>query len=109
MYDISAEAIIELIKERLGISAAEEFPAEINPPYCLVLTPAARIEAADMGRIFSREQTYRIELYTRYKKDPLRDELQDLIYSEIPAGEFNEEEGLSDIGRLYLTAIEFSI
>lgn len=44
MYDISAEAIVELIKERLGISAAEEFPAEINPPYCLVLTPAARIE-----------------------------------------------------------------
>ena len=66
MYDISAEAIVELIKERLGISAAEEFPAEINPPYCLVLTPAARIEAADMGRIFSREQTYRIELYTLY-------------------------------------------
>ena len=69
----------------------------------------SRVSAPDMGRDYARTQRYRIELYTKTKADTLRERFKDLIYSTIPAGEFDEEEVSYSSDRLYLTAIEFEI
>ena len=105
MDNVAAEEIVKLIGDVLGIPAAEEFYTKTEA----VLTPAARVSAPDMGRYYARTQRYRIELYTKTKADTLRERFKDLIYSTIPAGEFDEEEVSYSSDRLYLTAIEFEI
>ena len=107
--NVAAEEIVKLIGDVLGIPAAEEFYTKTEAPYAAVLTPAARVSAPDMGRYYARTQRYRIELYTKTKADTLRERFKDLIYSTIPAGEFDEEEVSYSSDRLYLTAIEFEI
>lgn len=109
MNIISAEEIVKLISDYLKIPAAEEYYTKTEAPYAAVLTPAARVTAPDMGGIYVRTQRYRVELYTKTKADPLRGKFKDLIYSVIPAGEFEEEEESYSADRLYMTAIEFDI
>lgn len=109
MNVISAAELVKLISDQLVIPAAEEYYTETEAPYAVVLTPAARVSAADMGRIYARTQKYRLELYTKTKADPLRERFKDLIYSNVPACDFDEDEESYKSDRLYMTAIEFNI
>ena len=106
---MNAESIKELL-ENAGIMAEEEyFGNEVDPPYAIILEPSAQIDCADIGIIISRVQRYRIELYTRSKKDPIRELFKQLIYENIRADAFTEETESYGANRLFMTAIEFEL
>lgn len=76
MEEIYEQDIIDALNEA-GIKAAEEyFPSDMPLPYAVVLVPNAITDSSDMNEIVLIQQTFRVELYTRSKKDPLRNKFK---------------------------------
>lgn len=110
METVNEESIINLLKEN-GIKAAEEyFPNNTPMPYAVILTPSATIDGSDDMEIRFTRQTYRVELYTMSKKDPVRKKFK-RIFSEIVAplidGTITYDESSFGKGVCYMTACEF--
>ncbi len=106
---MNTQDIKELL-EGVGIIAEEEyFGSEVDPPYAVILEPSAQIDCADLGIIISRVQRYRIELYTKSKKDPVRELFKQTIYGNVRADAFTEETESYGANRLFMTAIEFEL
>ena len=102
------EAVILGALSALGITAAEEyFPDKTPLPYAVVLTPSAEFDGDDFMQIVTCIQTFRVELYTKSKGDPLR---QMFIRSMLELGgrDYSMEEYSFGKGNGYMTAIEFS-
>lgn len=107
---MNAEDIIDLLKAN-GIDKVsdEYFPNETEMPYAVVLTPNAKTVTPDMGGgLGEKMQRFRIELYTKSKKDPARALFESIILGNIcPDGAFDHDEESYGKGRMYMTAIEF--
>lgn len=103
-FEIIDEGVIEERLNSLHIPITDEYFADSkNLPFCVYLTPSAHYSGAD-GINTQREQMFRIELYTKSKKSPLRQKLFDL-FNDV---EFDVEEESGGQKNYYLTAIEFS-
>lgn len=109
---ITADDIVRLLEDN-GITAADEyFPNDTEMPYAVVLTPSSRIECPDTGgmqRIISRAVTFRIELFTLSRSDPVRQRFMELIVTSMPADSFETDEQSFGANYGYMTAIEFEV
>lgn len=106
---MGAEELVELLRGN-GIKAAEEyFPEGAQLPYAVVLEAEGSSDGPDMCvGLLEITQRFRIELYTKSKKDPIRKEFRRIIHENIaPLDRFYYENESYGAGRMYLTAIEF--
>lgn len=107
MEEIYEQDIIDALNEA-GIKAAEEyFPSDMPLPYAVVLVPESVTDASDMNEIIFIQQTFRVELYTRSKNDPLRNKFKRVMTGLcVPPIEFEEESYGKGGG--YMTACTFT-
>ena len=107
MYDYVNEGVIINALADEGIKAAEEyFPNSTPFPYAVVLVPEADVEGSDNYEIVMIRQQYRVELYTKTKKDPLRRKFKRVMV-EIGGENIRFIENSYGKGNCYLTACEF--
>ncbi|MCM1523818.1 MAG: hypothetical protein NC120_05110 [Ruminococcus sp.] len=100
--NIDEDEIAERLS-KLGIPFADEyFPDSKAAPYAVYTTPEAEYDGADMINLY-RKQTFRIELYTASKRDPLRRKLFEL-FEDVP---FHVDEVSGGMKNFYVTAITF--
>ena len=109
MYDhIDEDVIINVLAEK-GIKAGEEyFPSETPFPYAVVLVPESVIEGSDNYEIALVRQQFRVELFTRSKKDPLRRKFKQAML-ELGGGDITFFEASYGKGVYYMTACEFEV
>ena len=107
MYDYVDEGVIINALADAGIKAAEEyFPNSTPFPYAVVLVPEADVEGSDNYEIVMIRQQYRVELYTKTKKDLLRRKFKRVML-EIGGENIHFIENSYGKGNCYLTACEF--
>lgn len=106
----SAADIVKLL-EKNGITATEEyFHDDVGYPYAVVLTPETIIECPDMGGfadVFLKHVSYRVELFTQSKEDPVRERFIKIMIKNMPTDTLRLEEASYGANAMYLTAVEF--
>lgn len=105
--EITEGVIINALGE-VGIKAAEEYyPNDMPYPYAVVLVPEGAVEGSDGYEIVLIRQTFRVELFTKSKKDPLRNKFKRAMLA-LEGSDITFEENSYGKGNCYLTACEFT-
>lgn len=109
MYDfIDEDVIINVLAEK-GIKADEEYFPNTTPfPYAVVLVPEGSVEGSDNYEIAMIRQQFRVELYTKSKKDRLRRKFKHAML-ELGGNDITFFETSYGKGNCYLTACEFEV